>query len=298
MGAPKLALQPDEIKFLKENFFVLNNAQLAEHINKFRAKHNQYSVSGLRSKCKLIGLTRGFQIRWCTDDINKMKAWYPLMGDTQISDLLNKYGISTGERDGKQIKRTFTKKHIEKKRTLLGLSRTKEQIQRIISDNRLCGDMRFYSKDDNTWTRGYRKIAAEEDTRIWDGRRVIKINGHFIPYTRWFYNKFIAPVPAGKKVYHIDLDPLNDDAENLELRSFTRISLNNYKRALPLIDIRLRKEQRKAERIWDNVSQRQDRIIIMKEIARLTSIKEHIESKLTTKPKQVSQKFYEPMEAF
>jgi len=298
MGAPKLPLQPDEIKFLRENFFVLTNSQLAEHINTFRAKHNQYTISGLRNKCMLLGLTRGFQIRWSKADVKKLKAWYTIMGDKQISELLNIYSKTSAVRDGVRIKRVFKKKHVEKKRSLLGLNRTDEQIKRIVADNRLCGDMYKYTKNNNPWIRGYREIANEEDTRIWGGRRWIKINGKFIPYTRWFYNKFIAPVPADRKIYHIDLDPLNDEADNLELRPFTRISLQNYKRALPLIDIRLRKEQRKAEKIWNNVSQRQDRLDIMKEIARLTSIKEYIESKLTAKPKQVTKKFYEPMEAF
>lgn len=297
MGAPKLAFQPDEILFLEQNFYNLKNEQLRESINEFRASHNQLSCHGFRDRCYRIGFQRGIQIRWNKADIKKLKVWYQIIGDTQISELLNLYGTSSRKINSKIVKRSFTKKHIEKKRNLLGFHRTKKQIENIVKDNKLCSDNQCFTKDNNLWTSGHRKIAKEHDIRIWKCGVNIKINGKFIPYTRWFYKNFIGPVPKDKKVFHIDMDPLNNVPDNLKLIDFGRVSIEDYETALPLIQNKIKNETQNINRKWECALSKDQRKDLMKEINRLQSIKEKIIKKLTIRQKYKS-KYYEPTEAF
>lgn len=299
MGAAKLPFQPDEILYLKQNFYTTKNADLRNHINSYRSSNNQLSCHAFRQRCYNMGLVREFQIRWSKEDTEKLRAWYKLIGDKYIAELLNQVGTSTGVRNGVKIKRSFTRKNVEKKRSLLGLKRTPEQIKNIICDNRICGEMRDFTKTDNLWTRGNRKAAKEHDTRIWKNRKYIKINNRFIPYTRWFYNEFIEKVPSDMIVFHLDFDALNDNPDNLDVRKKRRLSLEDFKKGFELISNRLNIHSKKMERYWDrlDITQRAD---LMKEFQRLSSIKEkllkHIEKedKIETK----SGIYFEPIEAF
>ncbi|HAN19650.1 MAG: hypothetical protein A2X13_14580 [Bacteroidetes bacterium GWC2_33_15] len=295
--AAKQPLHPDEIVFLKDNFFKLTNAQLCDHINNYRSVKNQYTVSGLRHKCQGLGLSRGVQIRWSEKDIIKLKAWYKILGDKQIAELLNNVGTSGGIRNGVKIKRSFTRKHIDKKRRLLGLTRTDEQIKNIVADNKLCGESKSFTKQNNFWTMGTKPISKENDTRIWKGRRYIKIDGWFIPYTRWFYSNFIGKINNGFIVFHTDMDTLNDEIDNLEVRKSKRLSSDDYKRALKLIEIRLIKAQSRTSRSWDTLSKVQ-KSNIMKDISRLTNIKEELIKRLNSHAIKEESKYYEPIEAF
>lgn len=296
MFVQKLPLQQDEILFLMNNFYSLTNQNLTDHINSLRSVKNQYTMSGLRHKCTNLGLSRSIQIRWSNQDIKRLKAWYKLIGDTEISKLLNLYGNSKKRINGVIVKRIFTIKHVEKKRRLLCLSRTKKQISEIRKDNKLCGNLKDFTSTDNLWTRGVKQIAKEEDIRTWKGRKHIKINGKFIPYTRWFYSKFISSVPKNMIVFHIDLDSLNDNIENLEIRKKKRLGINDYERALSLIKTRILNLKNKSSENWDNQKPK-ERQLAMSEIIRLENIKLKIESKF--KKEEIKETgFYEHIEAF
>lgn len=236
--------QPDEHVFLIENFHKMTNQQLTDHINKYRSSAGKLTVSGVRHECKNLGLTRGIQIRWSKKDVQRLRAWMPIMGNIEIARLLNEVGTSRRKIKGEWVYRKFTNKAIQKKYTLLKLSRTPEQIARIKADNLLINTPDAHAK---MWqTRGK---AKEEEIRITHGVRMIKIDGKFIPYTRWMYNKFICELQPEEIVFHIDLDSLNDDPENLEVRTrkTQRVSLNDRKRAIPLLQKRLAKIQKKYE---------------------------------------------------
>ena len=225
--------QPHEILFIQKNFFSMTNQQMCDWINDNRNKSSQLTTSAVIHRCRTLGLKRGIQIRWDFEDIERLMFWFPLMGNTEIAQLLNEYGTT---------KRNFTKKHIEKKMVLLGLKRTDEQLLRIRENNQICGC--FVHK---VWET--RPVAKEEDTRIWNcnGKRYrqIKINGKFIPYTRWFYNNFIEKLNKTDIVFHLDFDSLNDVPENLEKREKRRkSSAEDYKKAIKLLQTRLTKLQR------------------------------------------------------
>jgi len=297
MGAPKLAFQPDEILFLKQNFYTLINTQLRYRINEYRATQNQLSCSAFRSRCYKMGLKRGVQIRWNNADVKKLKAWYRIMGNTQIAELLNLYGTSSRKIKGKIVKRVFTKKNVEKKLHLLCIVRTEDNIKNIIKDHHLCGNIKVFSSSDNLWTNGVLTPAKENCIKIWKGSMNIKIDGKFIPYARWFYKNFVGSIPDNKRVYHIDMDPMNNSPENLYLMAFQRLGSDYYERALPLIEQRISNIQKLINKKWERLLNKDERSYLMKELSRLINIKNKIEKRITRTQNNQS-KYYEPIEAF
>lgn len=292
----KLPLQPDEKKFLFDNYFKLTNRELTDHINSLRSSKNKYTISGLIYNCHKLGLKRSIQIRWSKSDENKLKAWYKIIGDKYIAELLTEFGNSFKIINGEKVKRTFNKKHIEKKRELLGLKRTKIEVSNIIKDNRFCREYKDFSSTDNLYTRGVNSVAKENEIRIWKGIRWIKINGKFTTYTRWYYHNFISPVAKNITVYHLDMDSLNDDSNNLYLMKKRKLSNSDYSKALKLLNKRVAKLKKESKSIWDykNPVERKE---LMQEIIRIESIISKIKSRNKKEIKKESG-FYEPINAF
>ena len=275
----KVIWYPDELLFLKKNINSMTNQQLLDEINSRRSKPIGYG--SMRHQCIRMGILRQIQIRWSNADIKYLKENYKTKGNTELANLFNERKKTFRIIDGKKVYRSFTKKHIEKKLKLLKLKRSSEEVVAIKKRNIAIGITPAISTDDNFWTRGVRKKACEGEIKIWrhnNGKlfRAIKINGKFTPYTRWFYHNFIAPVPSNKIVFHIDMDSLNDEPENLEVRTKKRVSKADRLRALPLLKIRLIKQQEKLETTASRIEQK----IEQKEYARLKKIIKNIEKKL------------------
>ena len=235
---PKIAVKWEmiDIVFIRKNFPVMTWNELLAAVNEIRPASGQVELSALRHQVKRMGLTKGIQIRWSSDDINFLLSNYTKMGNVEMAAKLNKKRSTFRIIDGKKVYRTFTKKHVEKKKKLLGLHRTPEQILKIKRRNLKTTNFRVFTSECNHWTQGIRKAAKEEEVRIWKGKRVIKINGKFTSYTRWFYHNFIQPVPKGYTVYHLDCDVLNDEPDNLACTPRTCLqSLDRYRNALVLL---------------------------------------------------------------
>lgn len=214
--------QPYEIEFLKSNFHRFTNRQLTDAINSKRKCNGHLTVSGVRHKCYELALKRGTQIRWSDTDTKKLIAWYPLMGDKEIAYWLNKTNTTFRVIYGKKVYRKFTRKQIEKKSRLLKLERTEEQLFRLRSDNAIINAPVAHPK---MWeTRG---VCKKYTIRIWAGRRYIKLDNGFEPYTRWFYHNYIQPVTENDIVYHINGDTLNDEPENLSVITREELAKNN-----------------------------------------------------------------------
>jgi hypothetical protein len=217
----------DEHEFLRENFFRMTNRELTDYINASRSVEGRLTVSGVRAECSALGLTRGTQIRWSEMDIEKLRVWYPLMGDTEIAVLLNKTNTTYRIIDGKKIYRKFTTKHVEKKRFLMGWHRTSEQIKRITDDNNLVNKKETSRRSNRMWE--IRGVKPEGAKVIWEGRRYIKINGRFVPYARWFYQNKVRKLRDDEIVYHQDGNRLNDDLSNLVVISRAALAQKNVK---------------------------------------------------------------------
>lgn len=98
---------------------------------------------------------------------NYLRENYGWIGDTRLAEMFE-------EKFPKHY--PWTKKHIEKRRSYLGLKRTAEQESCLrVLNNKDGRQVKMWQ------TRG---AATEGDTRIWKGRKYIKVNGRFVDYYR------------------------------------------------------------------------------------------------------------------
>jgi hypothetical protein len=232
---------PAEIVFIHKNFFKLSKEDLLDGVNAMRER--KIKMSSLRHQCYRMGLKKGIQIRWSDDDIQFLRNNFQKIGDVELAERLTKRKKTYRIINGKRVYRRFTKKHVEKKRNLLNLKRSSQELKNIRLRNEKNGRMKTFSSDDNMWTRQIKIPAKEHEIRIWNTngqrKKYIKINGRFIPYARWYYHNFIAELTPDKKVYHLDLDTLNDDPDNLRPMPFQGLGYSNYVLALKKIDDRI-----------------------------------------------------------
>lgn len=250
---------PDELHFIKTNFYSLTNRELLEGINANRQK--PITLMSLRHQLYRMNLKRGIQIRWSKADTKFLIKNYRKIGDVELAEELTLRRKSYREINGKRVYRKFTHKHVCKKRGLLELVRTQEQIKAINRRNREQGRVKDFSSTDNLWTRGV-KVAAKEGTiRVWkrgkDKFRYIKIDGVFIPYARWYYHNFISPVAKNQNVFHKDMDSINDEPDNLKVRNKSRITLQEIKEAISLLEIREQKITQEIPKLNDRQKSKQ-----------------------------------------
>ncbi|PKQ69372.1 hypothetical protein BZG01_00090 [Labilibaculum manganireducens] len=242
----KFVWYPDEILFLQQNFYSMTNAELLTAINGKRPASEQIKLSAMRHECLRMGLSRGIQIRWSQADISFLKNNYKSKGNEELAQLLTARKKTFRIINGKRIYRTFTRKHVEKKMLLMGFKRNADEYLFIRKRNIETGISKALSSDDNLWTNGTLSASNEGDTRVWriNGKLVrrIKINGTFIPYSRWLYEQRFGKVPVGLIVFHLDFDSLNDSLDNLEIRKKRRISYSDRSKAVGVLKIRVSKQ--------------------------------------------------------
>jgi hypothetical protein len=227
MDSTKILDEIDRV-FIHQNYATMSWNRLLESLNEFRG--TKIKLSTLITYSRRHGLQKGdIQIRWSPEDIQYLRDNYREMGNVELAKKLTERKTSFRIIDGKKVFRRFTKKHIEKKMELLGLKRTDEEVLSLRKNN---GN---FTSTRNTWTLGYRKAMEENETRVWNGRRFIHIEGRNILYAPWFYEKNKGKIPAGYKIYHIDGDPLNDAIENLEARKAKKTSAEQHQRSLKLL---------------------------------------------------------------
>jgi hypothetical protein len=243
MSVPKIPIiwAPDELKFLHDNYKSLTLLQLLNHINSNRS--SRIDIGALRHQCYRMRLQKYTIIHWHEDDIEYLIDNYKTKGNKEIAIDLNKLQRTSRVINGQITHRQFSKKSVEKKLKLLKLKRSSEEVFAIRKRNIAEGLTVCQKHDDNYWTKGIRKKATEEEVRIWHDqtgrlRRWIKIGNHFIPYSRWFYNNFINPVPFGFNVFHADFDSLNDDPQNLILRKRRGMTIEEMNEGIKLLNYR------------------------------------------------------------
>lgn len=208
----------EERDFLENNYYALTNMQLLTQINAKRNSH--ISLSTMLSHCHRIGLTRGMQIRWSKEDIQFLKANFRNHGDLELSQMLNERGLTFRVVNGENVFRTFTKKHVEKKRSLLGLIRTSEEVKQIRRRNNRIFHQGF-TTENNLWAKGFWQSFPEKQVRVWRQEqrsiKYIKVNGKFVPLHRYNFEKTHGPIPKGKIIRAKDGNLMNCDPANWEL---------------------------------------------------------------------------------
>lgn len=207
-GPNAIRLKPGEKQFLTKNFKRFTNQELLDHLNAQRSSDEQLKITWLRMKLYKMGLKKCEILRWTKDETQFLLDNYQHEGDAWIARQMTKKF------------RKFKLKNVEKKRELLGIKRTEEQIQAIKKKNidRGC----YNTVSEGRWKDGG---APEGHRVIWNQNGVlseyVKVNGSYIPYAPWLYESHIAPIPEGCKVYHIDCNVLNNELHNLEIRMAT-----------------------------------------------------------------------------
>lgn len=204
----KKVFTPDEVLFLKTNHKNFTNKQLFEHINANRPdEKSRFKITTFRTAMYSLGLQKCKITRWEPEWVQFLTDNYQTMGDVELAEKLNK-----------QFKIKLTKKHVNKKRRcLMGLNRTPEQIASIIALNKDKGTFNTVKK---SWeTRGIAEIGEVRINKV-NGCHIerIRTENGFVNNARFQYEKHFGPVPKGYKVYHKDCDKRNNEPANLIIK--------------------------------------------------------------------------------
>lgn len=216
-GPIKYIWSKEEIAFLKRSFKnkKMTNAALADEL--------RLTLTMVRMKCYSLGLRRMELEYWTVGQVKFLKANYKKIGDKELAEIFNKKW-----KKGKG----WSFKHIEKKRRYLALKRSEKQIKAIHQRN--VDNGRFLMCPVKRWL--VTGVAKEGEIRMWrsnSGRIVpmIKINGKFVHWGRWAWEKQYGKVAKGKNVVFKDGNPYNISIENLEDITDAELSRRNSKKS-------------------------------------------------------------------
>jgi hypothetical protein len=110
----------DDVQFLRDNYLKLTNMELAKALHKKR--------TSTRVKLQQLGLIREKRSRcWTESQVEFLKKNYQKYGDKELAEIMNRKWPRKTE--------LWTKKRICKKRGLLKIKRTDEEVQAIIARN-------------------------------------------------------------------------------------------------------------------------------------------------------------------
>ena len=117
----KTTFTKEENQFLRTNFFQLTNQQLTDALG--------MTLTVVRNQCRKLGMRRNRVYRWTKAQTDYLTKHYPAMGDVEIAENLNRRWLRST--------RPWTRKHVCKKRGLMGYERSAEQLTAIQKRNTL-----------------------------------------------------------------------------------------------------------------------------------------------------------------
>ncbi|MEN5130495.1 hypothetical protein [Elizabethkingia anophelis] len=213
-----------QLEVIKQKHSSLTSKELFNHlIVNYGLKHEYTSY---RTELYNKGFYKVRMRRWTAEEKQFLIDNYEVMGNIEIAEKLSKKG------------RVFNKKQIEKQMKLSKLRRSPEALEYIRSQHKKAG---IYSE--GNYRRWESKKAKEGDRSIHiQNNRTpivkIKVNGTFIPYARYRYEKLHGIIPTGYKVYFKDCNPLNVTDSNLhilkageltrEMRALYKLNIDKY----------------------------------------------------------------------
>lgn len=179
----KIVFSETDIQFIKDNFFKLNNDDLAAALG--------CKKTVVRTKGYELGLKRMEMEYWTAEQVTFLKENYKQIGDTEMAEIF--------ENEWPKNK-TWTKKHIEKKRRYLVLKRTAKDIESIFIRNKKSG--RLAVANTKMWlTRGKHEIGL---ILVWKQSTYkmayIKTATGHKPYNRWLWTKERGVIPHNYNV--------------------------------------------------------------------------------------------------
>jgi hypothetical protein len=207
-----------ELELMRNEFFNCTLLQLLERINQLRTEPVTYQE--MRHQLIRMGLKKMIQIRWSKEDIDFLYENYRTIGDLELSKLLTARKSTFRVINGEKVYRTFTKKHVDKKRQLLGLFRSTAEIKAILQRN-IKNGRHVWTKQNNAYTQGIKTLAAEGTIRLWrtegNSHYVIKINKRYVFLSRHLWEQKHGAIPNGMVIRAKDGNPLNCDIDNWEM---------------------------------------------------------------------------------
>jgi hypothetical protein len=202
MIRPKIQVTEAQLCFLRENYDHMANRELAAALG--------WKLQFTRDTLYTLGLKRMELEYWTVEQTQFLIENYQQIGDKELAELF----------ESKWLKqKSWSFKHIEKKRKYLNLKRTPEQLAAIHQRNVDQG--RFLLCPVKRWLK--EGVAAEGEIRLWrqnSGRVVqtIKIGNKFVHWNRWAWEKNHGPIPKGMMVVYKDgVDPTTATEQDLEL---------------------------------------------------------------------------------
>jgi len=216
----KIIFTPSERQFMIDNFNSMTNKQIADAIG--------VKLTRLRNELFSLGLKRIELVYWTEEQVSFLINNYKTIGDVELAEIFE----STWPKN-----KTWTKKHIEKKRRYLSLKRTKEEIDSIFERNVLSG--RFKECNRKMWEhRGVNPIGT---ILFWNRKNkrsqypVIKLESGYVFYYRWLWiqkygeldtYQFVVPkinAPEGVllNLEHLEvIDPITQQLRNIKRRIY------------------------------------------------------------------------------
>jgi len=224
----KYEISEVEQKYLVENFYLKTNGLL--HLEFIALTGNSIPLGSFLNICRRLDLRRGIQIRWSQEDISFLNDNFRKYGDTELAILLTERHSTFRKINGEKVFRKFNNKNVEKKRELLGLKRTDEEVYNIRKRN--AKQWPVYTAEDNPWTRGSRDLFPEGHIRVWSlngyQRKVIKINGKFMLLARYNWERENGPIPKNMLLSCKTTEGLNCNPENWELNERKKMAAKKW----------------------------------------------------------------------
>jgi hypothetical protein len=188
-----------EIDFLLDNYECMTNAELAQELG--------MKLTKVRTKLYELGHKRMEMEYWTDEQVLFLKENYQVMGDVEMAEGFNQMYYKA---------KSWSKKHIEKKRRQLNLKRTEAEKDAIRDRNTAQGRFKV-----SHWKRWFERTTPVGEIRIWmhySGRpyMVIKQEAGFVHYAPWLWEQNFGPIPEGMLIRPKDNNPLNMVPENLE----------------------------------------------------------------------------------
>ena len=197
--------------FVRKNHPIMTNRQLADKL--------PYGLTTVRQKCYELGLYRMRLEYWTPEQERFLEQNYRLIGDYELAEIFNRLWNKN---------KGWTHKHIEKKRKYLGLIRTRKQLDNIYQRNLDAGRLNS-AHAVRFMTTG---PAKNGEIRMWKNQYQrptpkIKINGKWVFWNRWAWEKKYGRIPKGKFITFKDGNPYHRTIRNLEAVSQEELTRRN-----------------------------------------------------------------------
>ena len=209
----KILFSAEEFDFIKANFKVMTNAQIAKVLGQ--------KITTVRTTAYSLGLKRMELEYWTPEMVQYLKDNYQLIGDVELAEFY--------ENEWPKNK-TWTKKHLEKKRRYLLLKRTPTELEAIRNRNTSQG--RFAVAMQKRWaTQGSNAIGT---ILVWNcnGRKTaqIKTPNGYVHYNRYLWQQHHGTIPAGYNIVKKEGCPEVATIEFLEMISKSEHAQRNVAR--------------------------------------------------------------------